>query len=117
MLHFKGVRPEQNDAGCAVPPDRALYATQLFGPLNENRFRPGQAAQKTGGMLWRAWLNVEAELITSYVVYLLRFADYESSIKRINNELKRSRAGWIDEELEKRFKASIAFRRLMRNKA
>jgi hypothetical protein len=67
-------------------------------------------------MLWRAWLIVEAELITSYAVYLLRFADYESTINRINDELRRSRARWIDEELEKRFKASIAFRRSMRNK-
>lgn len=89
VLHFKGVRPEQNDAESAR--DRALYATQLFGPLNDDRFKPGQLAQKTGGVLWRAWLIVEAELITSYDVYLLKFADYESAIKRIEDELKRSR--------------------------
>lgn len=49
-LHFKGVRPEQNDADCVVSSDRALYATQLFGPLNKDRFKPGQVAQKAGGM-------------------------------------------------------------------
>jgi hypothetical protein len=58
---------------------------------------------------------VEAELITSYAVYLLRFADYKSTIKRIDDELRKSQASWIDEQLEKRFKSSIAFRRLMRN--
>ena len=89
----------------------AYYATQLFAPLNDGRFKPGLTAQRTRGMMWNAWLGVETATITEYAAYLLRFADYESSLRRAKQALERARMRWVDERLESKFKNSKAFKR------
>jgi hypothetical protein len=62
-------------------------------------------------MMWNAWLGVEAAVVTEYAAYLLRFADYESSLRRAKQALKRARIRWIDERLESSFKNTKAFKR------
>jgi hypothetical protein len=62
-------------------------------------------------MLWKAWLNVEIALVNDYVAYLVKFADYESSLRRAKQALERARMRWVDERLESRFKNSKAFKR------
>ncbi|GAQ91603.1 hypothetical protein KFL_008160030 [Klebsormidium nitens] len=90
---------------------QALYATELFAPLNEQRFKPGLIAQKAGGVLWKAWLNVEAALVTDYTVYLQRLAEFEEQMERSKELLDAARKAWVEVKLERRFRLSKAFRR------
>lgn len=89
----------------------ARYATEMFGPLNDDRFKPGMVAQKAGGVIWKAWLNVETTLVSRYTDYLLSFADYEKQMKCTKEALDEARGRWIDNQLESRFRKSKAFRR------
>jgi hypothetical protein len=94
---------------------KACYATELFAPLNDERFKPGQTAQKAGGMLWRAWLSVECALIDDYLEYLVEFDEFIAKAKQASQELERARERWIHERLEQKFKNSKAYKRCMNN--
>ncbi|GAQ92005.1 hypothetical protein KFL_009020060 [Klebsormidium nitens] len=92
---------------------QALYATELFAPLND-RFKQGLNAQKAGGMLWKAWLNVEVALVTDYVVYLLRVAEFEERVLQrasTTELLNAARGAWVERQLEVQFLKSKAYRR------
>ncbi|GAQ91553.1 hypothetical protein KFL_008050050 [Klebsormidium nitens] len=89
----------------------ARYATELFGPLYDRRFKPGFIAQKSGGMPWKAWMNEECALINEYRKYLLDFGRYKTELERAHRELEESRRRWIEENLEPRFKNSKAYKR------
>lgn len=79
---------------------KSSYATEVFAPLNDERYKPGQTAQRGSGMLWRAWLSVECELIDEYAKYLVEFEEYIAKAKQANQELERARERWIHEKLE-----------------
>lgn len=83
----------------------------MFGPLNDDRFKPGMIAQKAGGNLWKAWLNVETTLVSRYMAYPLRVADYERQLKCAQEALREARNRWVDEQLEQKFLESKAFKR------
>jgi hypothetical protein len=87
----------------------------LFAPLNDERFKPGQIAQRGGGMLWRAWLSVECALIDDYFEYLLEFEEYTAKLKQASRELEEARERWIHERLEQKFKK--AYKRCMNNRS
>jgi hypothetical protein len=89
----------------------AHYATEMSGPLNDDRFKPGMIAQKVGGIIWKAWLIVETTLVGRYMDYLLSFADYEERAKCAKEALDEARSRWVDDQLERRFRKSKAFRR------
>jgi hypothetical protein len=94
---------------------KASYATELFAPLNDTRFKPGQTAQRASGMLWRAWLSVECALIDDYSGYLVECDDYTAKVKQASQELERAREKWIYETLEQKFKKSKAYRKYMQS--
>lgn len=89
----------------------ARYATQLFAPLNDQRFKPGLDARKSGGMAWRAWLDEECTLIDDYCEYLVEFEEYKAELERASRELEEARMRWIERNLERRFRNSKAYKR------
>ena len=89
----------------------AHYATELFAPLNDQRFKTGMDARKSGGMAWRAWLEEEYALIDNYCKYLSAVEEYKRESERVSRELEQARVRWIDEHLERRFKSSKAYKR------
>jgi hypothetical protein len=68
-------------------------------------------AQKAGGIIWKAWFNVETTFVSRYTDYLSSFADYEKQMKCTKEALDEARSRWMDNQLEQRFRKSKAFRR------
>lgn len=62
-------------------------------------------------MLWKAWLNVEVALVIDYMVYLMRFAEFEERMKRWRDSLDAARKAWVNDQLEEKFERSKAFQR------
>jgi hypothetical protein len=83
----------------------------LFGPLNADRFKSGLVRQKAGGMLWKAWLNLETALVDRYQAYLAAFREYEIELQELKRALEEARQSWIDDKIEQKFKRSKAFKR------
>jgi hypothetical protein len=112
VQHFTG-----SSNGLDQEQAKACYATELFAPLNDARFKPGLLAQRAGGMLWRAWLSVECALIDDYSEYLVEFEEDIAKVKEASQELERAREKWIHERLEQKFKKSKAYIRYMQNQS
>jgi hypothetical protein len=89
----------------------SIYSIKLFALVNEDRFKPGAAAQKLGGFKWRWWLILESDSVREYQTYLDRFDAHDAAAKAARAAVDAARERWFEVKMDSKFKCSLAYQR------
>jgi hypothetical protein len=89
----------------------SIDSTKLFALVNEDRFKPGAAAQKLGGFEWQWWLIVESDSVREYRTYLQQFDAHDAVAEAATAVVDAARDRWFEEKMDSKFKRSLGYQR------